>query len=329
MKFIGLAALAQTLFVLSAYATPSPISGSSDVVVRDPAIWYNADLGKYFVFATGGGIGIFTSSALTGPWTRDGSVLPSCSSIALSGNCDLWAPDVNYYNGRYVLYYSVSDLGSQNSAIGVATSPSMLAGTWTDLGKVIGSSPGDVYNAIDPNIIDNNGLKLSFGSYWNGIYQVGLWPDVNNQASATPGTHLAGGNGRAAEGGFVYKPASSSYYFFFFSDGVTPLVGATSYPAAGNEYKVLVGRGSNAMGPFYGQLGNDLTLDLTPPTGSLVLASHDNVYSPGGQSIFADPKSGRDVMVYHYIPASAAVGSASYLGINYLDFSSGWPVVVD
>ncbi len=36
---------------------------------------------------------------------------------------------------------------------------------------------------VDPNLIDDNGLKLSFGSYWNGMYQVGLWPDVNNQAS--------------------------------------------------------------------------------------------------------------------------------------------------
>ncbi len=81
------------------------------------------------------------------PWTSDGSVLPNCSSIDLPGKCALWAPDVNYYNGRYVLYYSVSSIGSQNSAIGVATSPSMLTGTWTDLGKVISSSPGDVYNA--------------------------------------------------------------------------------------------------------------------------------------------------------------------------------------
>jgi len=39
--------------------------------------------------------------------------------------------------------------------------------------------------AVDPNLIDDNGLKLSFGSYWNGIYQVGLWPDVNNQASVS------------------------------------------------------------------------------------------------------------------------------------------------
>ncbi|EPQ54639.1 Arabinanase/levansucrase/invertase [Gloeophyllum trabeum ATCC 11539] len=315
-----------SLFALCASfvaATPNPIPGSY------PAIWYNPSSKKYYVFSTGEGIKIFTAPALTGPWTRTSSVLPGGSSINLAGNKDLWAPDVNYIQGLYTLYYAVSTIGSQNSAIGVATSPSMDAGTWTDLGEVIGSVPGDVYNAIDPNIIDDNGLKLSFGSYWEGMYQIGLWPGVKDQASALPGTHLAGGSGRAAEGGFVYKPRNSQYTFFFFSDGVTPLAGSTSRPAPGKEYKVLVGRGANAMGPFYGQLGHTLTENIDPPTGSLVLGSHDNIYAPGGQSVFLDPVSGRDVIVYHYVRNSDPNGSPSYLGINYLDFSSGWPVVVD
>ncbi|KAJ7474885.1 glycoside hydrolase family 43 protein [Mycena latifolia] len=325
MKFSSvLGSLLALVAAVTAY--PNPIAGSDTIVVRDPAIWYNS---KYYVFSTNDGIGIFTSTALTGPWTNVGQVLPSCSKITLAGNCNLWAPDVNFINGLYTLYYAVSTLGSQTSAIGVATSPSMEPGTWTDLGLVMSSVPGNVYNAIDPNIInDATGLKLSFGSYWNGMYQIGLWPGVNNQASALPGTHLAGGNGRAAEGGFVYKPASQPYYYFFFSDGRSPVVGSTTRPPAGAEYKVLFGRGASATGPFYGELGNDLTLTVTPPTGSLLLPSHDNVYAPGGQSIFRDPVSGRDVMVYHYAKLNEAVGSPSYLGINYLDFSSGWPVVV-
>lgn len=40
-----------------------------------------------------------------------------------------------------------------------------------------------ILRSVDPNIIDNNGLKLTFGSYWNGLYQIGLWPDVKTQAS--------------------------------------------------------------------------------------------------------------------------------------------------
>ena len=91
---------------------------------------------------------------------------------------------------------------------------------------------------------------------------------------------------------------------------------------------MLVGRSSSPSGPFVGQAGNAITENLSPPTGTLVLGSHDNVYAPGGQSVYFDPVSGRDVMVYHYVP-NDAFGGPSYLGINYLDFSSGWPVVVD
>ena len=47
-----------------------------------------------------------------------------------------------------------------------------------------------------------------------------------------------------------------------------------------------------------------------------------------GQSIFLDPISQRDIIVYHYVPNNS-FGGPSYLGINYLDFSSGWPMVVN
>lgn len=79
------------------------------------------------------------------------------------------------------------------------------------------------------------------------------------------------------------------------------------------------------MGPFYDQNGSILT---NANAGTLVLGSHDNVYAPGGQSVIRDPVSGRDVMVYHYIP-NDQYPTNSVLGINYLDFSSGWPVVVN
>lgn len=150
--------------------------------MRDPSIWYNSalkvrilfffsrselnPLKTYFVFSTDNNIGIFTATTLAGcvflpslrlflklilspgrPWTSVGSVLPSCSEIELDGRCDPWAPDVNFINGLYTVYYAVSTGGSQTSAIGVATSPSMEPGTWTDLGEVISSTPADVFNA--------------------------------------------------------------------------------------------------------------------------------------------------------------------------------------
>lgn len=46
-----------------------------------------------------------------------------------------------------------------------------------------------------------------------------------------------------------------------------------------------------------------------------------------GQSIIHDPRTGRDVIVYHYVKYDDPIGGPSYLGINYLDFSSGWPAM--
>lgn len=62
------------------------------------------------------------------------------------------------------MYYAISTFGTQNSAIGVATSPTMEVGSWTDLGATgIASSTGKDYNAIDPNLIKvgNNYLFVS------------------------------------------------------------------------------------------------------------------------------------------------------------------------
>ena len=182
--------------------------------------------------------------------------------------------------------------------------------------------------SVDANFINAigfGGFKLTFGSWSQGIYSVPL-SDITTPSAALPGSHLAGSGGRPAEGGFLYKPPSSDFYYLFFSYGEVPTNGLQS---DGGEYRVLVGRSSSPSGPFKGKGGRDLTLDVTdPPAGTVVLASHDNVYAPGGQSIFRDPVSNRDVMVYHYQPLDGPIGGPSYLGINYLSFSSGWPVVV-
>lgn len=91
---------------------------------------------------------------------------------------------------------------------------------------------------------------------------------------------------------------------------------------------MLVGRSKSVSGPFLDMDGNDLTKAASPPTGTLILGSHDNIYAPGGQSVYSDPVSGRDIIVYHYVPKDR-YGGPSYLGINYLNFTSGWPVAVE
>jgi arabinan endo-1,5-alpha-L-arabinosidase len=59
--------------------------------------------------------------------------------------------------------------------------------------------------------------------------------------------------------------------------------------------------------------------------GTLVLGSHGNVYAPGGQVIFTDKKTNKDVFVYHYVPVDSPSpfnDSFSSLGLNGIDWSS-------
>ncbi|EJF59885.1 glycoside hydrolase family 43 protein [Dichomitus squalens LYAD-421 SS1] len=316
-----------TLIVGSLAAFPDPLALSGDsFFVHDPSLVQRVSDGKYFVFTTHNKGGIITATNLAGPWTSVGSILPNNSTINLAGRDDIWAPDVSLHNGVYYAYYSVSTFGSQESAIGLATSPSMDPGTWTDLGQVFRSTTGDAYNAIDPNlVIDEGGSPvLTFGSFWSDIFQVDLGSNFQSTTSSPVQVSFNSTSPQPEEGSFVWK--HGSFYYLFFSSGLCCGFSASSLPPAGNEYKVFVGRSSSAHGPFLDASGRD----LRNTGGTLVLASHGNVYAPGGQSIFTDSKSGKDIFVYHYIPVNSPVPySDTYasLGLNAINWSSGWPVL--
>lgn len=184
----------------------------------------------------------------------------------------------------YYVYYSVSTFGVQNSAIGVARSSSMDVGTWTDLGSTgVASSTGMSYNAIDGNLINDNGnYFLTFGSFWNGIQRVRVTPTQKNgdvyQVAFDP-------NDTAMEGPVVFR--YGGYYYLFFSKGQCCGYN-NSKPAAGKEYRIMACRSTSAVGPFVDKDGKS----CRSGGGTKVLESHDWVYGPGGQGVYQDPTYG-------------------------------------
>lgn len=158
---------------------------------------------------------------------------------------------VQYKDGKYYLYYSVSSFGTQNSAIGVATSPNMDAGTWTDHGSTgVESSSGDPYNAIDGNLfITSSGTNLlTFGSFYGDIYQAPLSSDALTWRGADIYNVEYNATGsRPSEGPFLFE--YGDYFYLFWSSG--SCCGYDSdRPAPGDEYKVMVCRSSSATGDF-------------------------------------------------------------------------------
>ena len=188
-------------------AAPAPGACSGACNVHDPALIRRSSDGMYFRFSTGNKIQIAKASSIAGPWTNVGSVVPAGSSINLAGNQDLWAPDVHQIGSTYYLYYAVSTFGSQSSGIGVATSTTMEAGSWTDHGSVgVTSSSGKPYNAIDPNLVtlSNGAYQLTFGSFWGDIYQVAMPSATSKGDNAATGPLIYDPSGaHSVEGAFV------------------------------------------------------------------------------------------------------------------------------
>ncbi|KAM5354969.1 hypothetical protein ACJ41O_001615 [Fusarium nematophilum] len=316
--FTGLVALSTGVF---GYANPKACSGVCGNA-HDPAIIRRSD-GTYFRFSTGGRIAIHTAPAITGPWTYKGALLPSGSSIDLPGNQDLWAPDVIQVGNLYYVYYTVSTFGSQNSAIGLARSSSMDAGSWTDLGSTgIRSDSSKPYNAIDANLFrDGSTWRMYFGSWWKGLYTVAM--------KDTP-TAVASGAGSsqviyepvttAIEAPYMYK--NGNYYYMFYSKGKCCGFDKDR-PAAGQEYKIMVCRSTSATGGFVDKSGKA----CNNGGGTVVLESHGFVYGPGGQGVYNDPANG-PILYYHYVDTRIGYADGQKLfGWNTIDFSSGWPVV--
>lgn len=68
-------------------------------------------------------------------WTYVGDALPQ-KPAWVRPDAGLWAPDVEYLNGKYHLYYTASETVEGSSAIGVATSDSPT-GPWVDAGAPV------------------------------------------------------------------------------------------------------------------------------------------------------------------------------------------------
>ncbi|KDN37892.1 hypothetical protein RSAG8_09866, partial [Rhizoctonia solani AG-8 WAC10335] len=309
LSAIAISALSLVSSALAAFPGPGKVSGSVDV--HDPAICRDSS-GKYFLFCEPG-IAIRTSTDRTN-WSYAGTVWSAgqatwTDKYTKESNGNLWAPDCTYANGQFYLYYSASSFGSRDSAIFFAKSTTGLPGSWTNQGLVISSTSSNDYNAIDPNlIIDGSNWWLSFGSFWTGIKLVQLAPSTGKPSSSTIYSIAKRTSGGGAEEAPIIVKNGSYYYLFVSWDKCCSGTSST--------YNIRVGRSTSITGPYVDKSG----VALSSGGGTQILASHDSIIGPGGQHVFKDTDAW--VLDYHYYTSTG-----SLLGMNLLDFSSGWPVV--
>ncbi|MEN7535564.1 arabinan endo-1,5-alpha-L-arabinosidase [Aurantiacibacter flavus] len=246
--------------------------------------------------------------------------LPEWTRQAVPGSRGAWAPDISRYDEGFRLYYSVSTFGSQVSAIGLATSPTLDPSAndygWTDQGPVITSAVGDDYNAIDPNlVVDREGRAwLSFGSFWGGLMLVELDPESGLPKEGAQVTNIARrpqDPENAIEAPFIFEREGWYYLLASFD---------RCCRGADSTYKTVIGRSRDIRGPYVDRTGRAM-LD----GGGTVIASAqaaDRFQGPGHPGHFRDAE-GRDILVFHAYD-TAAEGRPT-LRIGELLWDAGWP----
>jgi arabinan endo-1,5-alpha-L-arabinosidase len=172
--------------LLPASAAEWSISGNVEshdpTVIKEGNTWWQFYTGDYLKvkYSSNGSNWTQGTPMFTGPLSWWSNYVVKSSSVN-----EVWAPDIVHHNGRYWLYYSYSEFGTNQSLIGLMSSTSIAAGDWRDDGLVIHSNSTKDYNAIDPGIIkDTSGnLWMSFGSFFSGIKLVKLDPNTMKPAS--------------------------------------------------------------------------------------------------------------------------------------------------
>lgn len=309
-------------------ASPPAASQDTDLVIHDPSTIVKE--GKtYWVFGTGHGVPAFSSEDRI-RWTPRGAVLsasPAWVKDAVPGNKNnhLWAPDLRRVRGTYYLYYSVSTFGSNTSAIGLATSPTLDPAAWVEQGVVIRSGAGDNFNAIDPAVIETPDRKLwlSFGSFWSGIKLIELDPATGKRIAPDSPIHALAANPanqhNAIEAPFIQH--RKGYYYLFVN---------WDYCCQGKKstYHIRVGRSKKITGPYLDRSGKDLlrgggTLLITSKPDDGSGAPFDAKVGPGHAGIVSEKGVDRFSFHYEYVRDQ---GGRPMLEIRTLTWDKdGWP----
>ena len=287
-------------------------------VLHDPSTVI-AENGKYYVYATGGGLPMAISDD-GWTWRRAGTVMqgvrggkPGPDVTARGGN-NTWAPDVIRIGDKYFLYYAAP--GTQPKAaigllVGKTLDPESPHYAWADAGPVVWSDGVEDSNAIDPGVFrdpTNGTLWLTYGSYFGYIRLVELNPKTGKRLYPD------------------HKPVNiainSEASIMIFRDGWYYLLVTHGSCCAGanSSYNIRMGRAKKVTGPFLDNMG----IDMLQGGGKLFLGSGGRYVGPGHFGLL-DLGDGVQKFSCHY-EADLDRGGVSVLDIRPLLWRDGWPV---
>lgn len=275
----------------------------------DPTVIKSSD-GFFYLYATEDirNVPIYKSTDLTN-WQFVATAFTDETRPDFEPRGGLWAPDINYINGQYVLYYSMSVWGGEwTCGIGVATADNP-GGPFTDRGKLFRSNEIDVQNSIDPFYIEDNGKKYMFWGSFRGIYAIELSDDGLNVKEGAQKVQVAG---TAYEGTYIFK-RDDTYYFFASIGSCCNGVEST--------YTTVVGKSSELLGPYLDKDG----YAMMDNQHEIVISANQRFVGTGHNSEITTDEEGNDWILYHAVDKQNPQGRV--LMLSRLTWSDGWPEV--
>ena len=284
----------------------NPVVNSS---LPDPTIIKAGD-GYFYLYATEDtrNTPIYRSPDLVS-WTFLGTAFTDDTRPAFEPKGGIWAPDINFINGQYVLYYSMSVWGGEwTCGIGVATS-SGPEGPFTDRGKIFRSNEINVQNSIDPFYIEEDGKKYLFWGSFHGIFAVELTDDGLSIKPEAEKRQIAG---TAYEGTCIFK--KGKFYYSFASTG-------TCCEGVKSTYTTVVGRSENLSGPYLDKTGQS----MSDNRHEILIHGNERFAGTGHNSEIVTDNRGRDWILYHAVDKTNPRGRK--LMLDELKWKDGWPYV--
>ncbi|MFL6636763.1 MAG: family 43 glycosylhydrolase [Massilia sp.] len=275
-------------------------------------------------------IAIYRSTDLVG-WSYVGDAFADRPAGLAAPTSGLWAPEPEFLNGHYYLYFTVTDVVDahspeagcdKDSAIGVAIAESP-AGPWVPASAPVvpprrAGSGCDFQWTFDPKVVEDGGRKwIYYGSYGGGVYVQPLRPD----GLRAEGSPRKVGAAWRYEGAEVVRHGGWWYLFGSTTDCCNgPLTG----------YAVYAGRARTPAGPFLDRLGQDLAAPRAG--GTPVLFQNGNRWVGVGHNTVFPDAGGQWWTIYHGIDVNEPFFSARdkltrrLALLDRIDWVDGWPI---
>ncbi|MBP8959235.1 MAG: family 43 glycosylhydrolase [Bacteroidales bacterium] len=284
----------------------NPVYPSS---MPDPTV-IKAHDGYFYLYATEDvrNTPILRSSDLVS-WNLIGTAFTSETRPSFEPKGGIWAPDINYINGQYVLYYSMSVWGGEwTCGIGIAVSDKP-EGPFVDRGKLFSSNESNVQNSIDQFYIEDDGKKYLFWGSFHGIYAIELSDDGLSVKGGAEKRQVAG---TLYEGTCIFK--KDGYYYLFASTG-------TCCEGIKSTYTTVIGRSENLFGPYFDKSGRSMNNNFH----EILIHGNDRFVGTGHNSEIITDNKNKTWILYHAVDKINPRGRV--LMLDEVQWKDGWPFV--